>query len=118
MKFSKFAHRFSPNSGIVQLMDDLGSAMAGNDMLMLGGGNPSHIPQVLQYFHERLQRIIDSPSQFTSLVGNYDSPQGEPQFIEALAEYLNNEYGWKLSKNNIALTSGSQAAFFAFIKYV
>ncbi len=113
MKFSKFAHRFSANAGIVQLMDDLGSAMAGNDMLMLGGGNPSHIPQVLQYFHERLQRIIDSPSQFTALIGNYDSPQGEPEFIAALVAYLNDEYGWKLTNKNIALTSGSQAGFFA-----
>jgi alanine-alpha-ketoisovalerate/valine-pyruvate aminotransferase len=30
MKFSKFASRFSSDSGIVQLMDDLGSAMSGS----------------------------------------------------------------------------------------
>ena len=112
MKFSRFASRFSPNAGIVQLMDDLGNAMAGNDMLMLGGGNPSHIPEVQQYFNECLQRIIQQPSEFSHVVGNYDSPQGEPRFINALVDYLNDLYNWKLTDNNIALTGGSQAAFF------
>ena len=41
MKLSKFGEKFAGHSGIVQLMDDLGKAMSGGqDMLMLGGGNP------------------------------------------------------------------------------
>jgi valine--pyruvate aminotransferase len=113
MNFSKFASRFTNQSGIVQLMEDLGNALAGNEeILMLGGGNPSHIPQVQQFFHERMQRILDNPAEFAHIIGNYDSPQGERQFIHALANLLGNEYGWKIGPENIALTAGSQAGFF------
>ena len=57
MKISRFASRFDMNSGIVQLMDDLGNALSENkEMLMMGGGNPSHIPEVQQFFHEKMQR--------------------------------------------------------------
>lgn len=112
MKYSNFAKRFSSDLGIVQLMDDLGSAMAANNMLMLGGGNPSHIPQVQQYFFERLQRLVERPAELSGVIGNYDPPEGEQQFIEALVDYLNQQYDWGLSKNNIALTAGSQSAFF------
>ena len=63
MKFSKFASRFDSDSGIVQLMDDLGNAMTGNsDLLMLGGGNPSHIPIVQECFRESLLRLIKNPT--------------------------------------------------------
>ena len=113
MKFSTFATRFTGHSGIVQLMEDLGDAMAGNDeILMLGGGNPSHIPQVQQFFHERMQRILDNPAEFAHIIGNYDSPQGEKQFIQALARLLGDKYGWKIGPENIALTAGSQSGFF------
>jgi len=113
MHFSKFATRFSSESGIVNLMDDLGSAMAGDaDVLMLGGGNPGHIPAVQQYFHERMQRILEDPAEFAHVIGNYDSPQGEKKFIEALAEYFRKESGWDITSRNIALTAGSQAGFF------
>ena len=59
MKLSKFGERFAGHSGIVQLMDDLGKAMSENpDMLMLGGGNPAHIPDVQKVFQERFNQII------------------------------------------------------------
>ncbi|HSR63665.1 MAG TPA: valine--pyruvate transaminase [Gammaproteobacteria bacterium] len=113
MHFSKFATRFSSESGIVNLMYDLGSAMAGDaEVLMLGGGNPGHIPAVQQYFHERMQRILEDPAEFAHIIGNYDSPQGEKKFIEALAEYFRKESGWEITSRNIALTAGSQAGFF------
>ncbi len=47
MKVSKFGRKIATQSGIGQLMDDLGLALAGSqDILMLGGGNPAHIPAV------------------------------------------------------------------------
>ena len=113
MKFSRFAQRFSEDSGIVQLMDDLGDAMAGNDMLMLGGGNPSYIPEVQQYFHERLERILHSPAEFCHVIGDYDSPQGDKEFLEVMANFLNEQYQWGLSIKNIALCGGSQAGFYS-----
>lgn len=113
MEFSKFTNRFSSQSGIVQLMEDLGAAMSGSrKMLMLGGGNPGHIPQVQQFLHERLERILEEPAEFAHLIGDYDEPQGERKFIEALAKLLRAEYGWDVGPENIVLTAGSQAGFF------
>ena len=44
MKLSKFGNKFTQESGILTLMDDLGEALtAGERMLMLGGGNPARI---------------------------------------------------------------------------
>ena len=113
MKFSKFAHRFTEESGIVQLMDDLGNAMATDEKLyMLGGGNPAHIPEVQAFFIDRLQRIAANPGEFAHMIGNYDPPRGEGQFIQAIADLLNEQYGWNINEENIALTAGSQSAFF------
>jgi len=113
MKISRFASRFNMNSGIVQLMDDLGNALSTNkDMLMMGGGNPSHIPEVQQFFHDKMQRILDRPAEFAHMIGDYDSPQGDKLFLEAIAELLNKENDWNLTYRNVALTAGSQAGFF------
>ena len=101
------------NSGIVQLMDDLGNALSENkDMLMMGGGNPSHIPEVQQFFHDKMQRVLDRPAEFAHMIGDYDSPQGDKPFLEAIAELLSKENGWDINSNNVALTAGSQAGFF------
>ena len=113
MKLSTFAQRFSEHSGIILLMDDMAGAMAGGqDMLMLGGGNPAHIPEVQALFRQRMQDILDRPDEFGRVVGDYDPPGGNVKFLEALAELLNREYGWGLGAENVALTTGSQSAFF------
>jgi valine--pyruvate aminotransferase len=113
MEFSKFTSRFDSQSGIVQLMEDLGSAMSGDqEILMLGGGNPAHIPEVQQLLRVRMQKIVDDPAAFAGVIGNYDSPQGGARFIASLARLLNREYGWDIGPENIVLTAGSQAGFF------
>ena len=113
MKFSKFASRFDSDSGIVQLMDDLGNAMTGNnDLLMLGGGNPSHIPIVQECFRESLLRLIKNPALFSHVIGNYELPQGNQDFINAIVAMINEQYDWGIKSENVALTIGSQSAFF------
>ena len=113
MKLSSFAQRFSEHSGIILLMDDLGEAMAGDkEVLMLGGGNPAHIPGMQAFFRDRMQRLLDSPAEFARVIGDYDPPQGNKAFLSALADLLNREYGWDLGAHNITLTPGSQSAFF------
>jgi valine--pyruvate aminotransferase len=113
MNFSKFQKRFTEESGIVHLMEDLGDAISGQqDMLMLGGGNPAHIPEVQLFFQERLQRIALDPDEFANVIGNYDPPRGESKFISALADLFTSEYDWNISPQNIALSTGSQSAFF------
>lgn len=113
MVFSKFGQKFGADSGITSLMDDLGSALSGeSSMIMMGGGNPAHIPQIQAVIKTRLKQILSSQNEFDSLIGIYDSPQGNSPFIKALKSLFNSEFGWKLEDQNIALTNGSQSAFF------
>ncbi len=113
VKLSKFGKRIAVASGIGQLMDDLGNALAqGQDILMLGGGNPAHIPQVQQYFRESMQKLLVNGQEFERAVGNYDPSQGNKDFIEAVSTLLANQFGWDIKPENIALTNGSQSAFF------
>ena len=113
MKFSRFASRFARPSGIVQLMDDLGDAMAGDTgALMLGGGNPAHIPAVERHFKNALCRLMDNPALLSHTLGHYESPRGNFEFIKAIAELMNRHYQWGLKPENVVLTIGSQSAFF------
>lgn len=113
MQFSKLGHKFTAHSGILQLMDDLGKAIAGSEeVCMLGGGNPSHIPQIEARLREQLQQILATPGRFEHMVGDYASPQGDTAFIEDLAVLLQRACGWNVGPGNIALTNSSQTAFF------
>jgi valine--pyruvate aminotransferase len=113
VEFSKFGKKFGANSGITSLMDDLGEALSGeSEMIMMGGGNPAHIPEVQEAFKARLHDILHTQKDFESLIGTYDPPQGNIAFIRELRDLLNSEFGWQLSTENIALTNGSQSAFF------
>lgn len=112
MRFSQFGQKFLGDCGILQLMDDLGQAAQQEGAIMLGGGNPSHIPAVQHAFRDRMGRILDSEYDFEKLISNYDAPGGNPQFLSALADLLRSEYGWPIGPENIVLTNGSQTAFF------
>ena len=110
---SKFGSKFGGPSGITGLMEDLGNALnSDSEMIMMGGGNPAHIPEVEEILKSRLEDILEDSTKFKRLVGIYDPPQGEIDFISAMANLLNREYGWNISPKNIALTNGSQAGFF------
>jgi len=113
MKLSRFGESFASAAGIVQLMDDLGQAMAVNrNMLMLGGGNPGAIPEVQARFRARMRSLLDDGAGFDRLVGEYGPPQGHPGFVEALARLLREQLGWDVGPENVALTNGSQSASF------
>ncbi|MCP5128042.1 MAG: valine--pyruvate transaminase [Pseudomonadales bacterium] len=113
MKLSAFGEKFAGNSGIVELMDDLGSALRDNpDMIFMGGGNPGRLPVVEAVFRQRLEAILADPAQRHSLFGVYQSPQGDRDFRNQLAGFLNRQFGWGLGAENIAVSNGSQSAFF------
>ena len=112
MNLSKFGEKFTRKAGITELMDDLGAAMANGDMLMLGGGNPAHIPEVQHRFRQSMEALLSKPNGFETLIGNYDGSRGNAAFIEALATILNEQFGWPITAKNIAITNGSQNAFF------
>lgn len=110
--FSRFGEKFLGDSGILRLMDDLGRGLSRPGAIMLGGGNPSHIPAVQEVLRDRMAHILDSERAFENLVGNYSPPVGHRPLIEALAELFRDEYGWPIGPEHIALTNGSQTAFF------
>lgn len=109
---SLFGERFSSGAGILSLMDDLGHALASGGMIMMGGGNPGHVPEVQEVLRNQLKIIADDPVQFQKLIGIYDPPRGKNEFLQALADMLGEEYGWSISPENICLTNGSQGGFF------
>jgi valine--pyruvate aminotransferase len=45
-------------------------------------------------------------------MGIYQSPQGDKVFRGQIASLLKKEFGWNLSERNIAISNGSQSAFF------
>ena len=112
MKLSAFGEKLSTGAGILSLMDDLGNALAEGDKIMMGGGNPGHIPEIQEVMRQRLQALIADEQSLRKLIGVYDPPKGEVDFRKALAMLLRREYGWDLNEENICLTNGSQGAFF------
>lgn len=103
----------SADTGINELMRDLGAAMSGKGQaLMLGGGNPGHLPEVEALWREQWRALEREPGRLERVLGNYDGPQGNPEFIEALADGLRRLYGWDIRSSNIAVVNGSQNAFF------
>jgi len=113
MKLSRWGQRITSQSGISRLMEDLGDGLGrADDVFMLGGGNPAHIPEVEKYFRAVMIRMLESPGRFERAVGDYDPPQGDKAFIALVAELLRGEFGWDITSRNVALTNGSQSAFF------
>lgn len=116
-EISEFAEKLSIGSGIGELMQDLGQGLedarrTGKEISMLGGGNPAHIPEMDEIFLKRWQDLGNDPETIASLLGDYSSPQGSDEFREILAESLSTKLNYKLTKDHIAITQGSQTAFF------
>lgn len=113
--FSETGNRLSAACGIVELMEDLGRAMSGSDggaMRMLGGGNPAAIPEVQQVFRRRVAEIAANSDECDRMLLNYDGPAGSPAFREIVAQSFRQKFNWQITADNIAVTAGSQAAFF------
>jgi valine--pyruvate aminotransferase len=107
---TRFARRFVRPTGALELMQDL--ALAGPGVHMLGGGNPARIPAVEAVYTRRLAEIAADPAQYGRFAASYSGPGGDTRFRAAVAARLADRYGWRLDERNVALTSGSQAAFF------
>ena len=110
---SKFGENLCEGSGIGELMDDLGEALAaGGDVKMLGGGQPAHIPEIDAVWRRRMQEIMSDPGGLEKMIGNYDVPAGSELFRKALAKLFRKEFGWEVTHENFAVTMGGQTAFF------
>ena len=113
-RWSPYGESFAQPSGILELMRDLGDALASGDpdISMLGGGNPAPIPGAAALFREQWAALARDPARLDAVLGKYDTAQGAPAFLAAMADYLNARYDWGLTPQNIGITNGSQTAFF------
>jgi len=111
MSFSQFGDKFTQHSGISRLMEDMGEGLRTPGTIMLGGGNPAQIPAMNDYFNQLLMQMHQD-GQLSEALCNYDGPRGKALLLDALAKMLREELGWPLTAQNIALTNGSQSAFF------
>lgn len=111
MTFSLFGDKFTRYAGITRLMDDLNDGLRNPDAIMLGGGNPAQIPEMSDYFSTLFADMVNN-GQMTEALCNYDGPQGKNTLLDALAALLKKQFGWQIDGKNIALTNGSQSAFF------
>lgn len=113
LSLSRFGQKLCTDAGIVTLMDDLGDALRVNpNMIFMGGGNPARIPAMEQAFEAALRETLNNEKDAHQLLGVYQPPQGDAELLDAIAELLQSEYGWPISRANIALSNGSQSAFF------
>ncbi|WP_024472032.1 valine--pyruvate transaminase [Pantoea ananatis] len=111
MAFSQFGDKFTQHSGISRLMEDMGAGLRTPGTIMLGGGNPAQIPEMNDYFQQLLQHMHDE-GKLSEALCNYDGPRGKAVLLDALATMLREQLGWSITAQNIALTNGSQSAFF------
>jgi valine--pyruvate aminotransferase len=113
-KWSSYGERFEQASGILELMNDLGEALASGDpdLCMLGGGNPSPIPAVEAAFREQWRALGERTSDLNGVLGAYDTSQGSPAFLETVADFLNERYEWGIGPENVGVCNGSQTAFY------
>src|SRR5210317_1922387 len=98
--FSRFGDQLGRGSGIGDLMDDLGHALAagGEQVLMLGGGQPAHLPEVDALWRQRWQSMQAEPGKLEAVVGDYEPPLGGTAFRDSIAGLLRRQYGWNVSR--------------------
>ena len=114
MELSLFARRFGGDSGVVDLMRDLGEAVSIHpDMIMMGGGNPGSragrgaaLPQAPAAHSWTTPRSRTRCSACTS------RPGATSAFARRWRGMLRAECGWEVGPQNIAVANGSQSAFF------
>jgi valine--pyruvate aminotransferase len=114
LRLSEFGRRLTAPTGINELMEDLGQAFAnaGPDTVMMGGGNPAHIPAVEAVWRRRLEELLAEPGVLSMMLGDYDGPQGKVRFLDTFAAYLRRTRGFRVGPENIAITAGSQTGCF------
>lgn len=114
MQFSDFGLKFAGKTGIGQLMDDLTATQPADDVtqLMLGGGNPARIPEIEHLIQQQFSTLANNKQQLADVIASYGGPGGQENFRLAVAELLSEALNRPLSPEHVAVTNGSQSAFF------
>ncbi len=110
---SDLGERLTGHSGIHELMLDLGRALEnGKNIIMMGGGHPARIPEVEQWIRRRVARLLEGGNSIERMIGDYDAPIGGCRFRTVVAKFFRDHAGFDIGPENVAITSGSQPAFF------
>ena len=111
---SLFGQRLATQSGIGELMQDLGDALASGDpsLCMLGGGQPSHIPEIDAIWQRRLGEVAASSESVAAVLGDYQPPGGDAAVRSEIAAFFRRHFDWPIEAKNVAITLGGQTAFF------
>jgi valine--pyruvate aminotransferase len=113
MDFSKFGEKYTAKTGILELIDDLGRAAVNTgEQYMLGGGNPGILREMSEVWQQRMSELAGNMNDFEAGLARYHSHLGRPAFVDALASLLRETFGWRITGQNIAVTNGSQTAFY------
>ena len=113
MKLSKFGEKYTAKTGILELIDDLGRAAVNTgEQYMLGGGNPGILREMSEVWKRRMSELAANMDDFEAGLARYHSHLGRPAFVDALASLLRETFGWQVTGRNIAVTNGSQTAFY------
>jgi valine--pyruvate aminotransferase len=113
MKLSKFGEKYTAKTGILELIDDLGKAAVNTgEQYMLGGGNPGILREMSKVWKRRMSELAANMDDFEAGLARYHSHLGRPAFVDALADLLRETFGWQVTGRNIAVTNGSQTAFY------
>lgn len=113
MQLSKFGEKYTAKTGILELIDDLGKAAVNTgEQYMLGGGNPGLLREMSEVWKRRMGELAANMQDFEAGLARYHSHLGRPAFVDALASLLRDTFGWEITGRNIAVTNGSQTAFY------
>ena len=100
MYLSDFGKKLAEQSGIQQLMDDLGQPIpAGVKAYQLGGGNPARVPEVEKAYRLETEKLLASGDDFENAIARYDTPQGRA--FADLDRFLRQDQGGKVREYRI-----------------
>jgi valine--pyruvate aminotransferase len=108
MNVSRFGKKMAVQSGIGQLMDDLGAAQSQAQRSSCSGRESAY-PGSGRCLREHDRAGRRQPVRARR--ENYDPPEKRGIYRGA-AHLLRSRFGWDLGRQNVALTNGSQLAFF------
>ncbi len=117
---SHVGRRLSGPTGIYSLMEDLGQALerGSPETIMMGGGNPGHVPAAEAVWRRRLGEMLAEPGLVEATLGDYDGPQGRRRFLVAVAEFFRRQCGWDIGPEHVTVTTGSQTGSFMLLNLI
>lgn len=101
------------DSGMVKMMKDLIHTLKSPNSIVsnLSVGNPASLADVDNLWLRSLQKLMDG-NEIISLLTKYGSSRGYLPLLESIIKLFNDEYGTKLTIDNIAVGAGSQSIYF------